>query len=132
MIDVHFSQFYFVSKNNILKKPQEINYMHAYTLWLVCHDRLEECDERYIDELLKIQYLKKEDGEIKPNILILDNYKPLNSSNEKIKELEREIVELIKQTKLFERGYVVDQALEDGWLKYDENTINTVGAYIYK
>ena len=106
--------------------------MHAYTLWLVCHDRLEECDERYIDELLKIQYLKKEDEEIKPNILILDNYKPLNSSNEKIKELEREIVELIKQTKLFERGYVVDQALEDGWLKYDETTINTVGAYIFK
>ena len=132
MLDVHFSQFYFVSKNNILKKPQEINYMHAYTLWLVCNDSLEECDERYIDDLLKIQYLKKEDEEIKPNILILDNYKPLNSSNKKIKELEKEIVELIKQTKLFERGYVVDQALEDGWLKYDEATINTVGAYIYK
>ena len=132
MLDVHFSQFYFVSKNNIFKKPQEINYMHAYTLWLVCNDRLEECDERYIDELLKIQYLKKEDEEIRPNILILENYKPLYSSNEKIKELEREIVELIKQTKLFERGYVVDQALEDGWLKYDKTTINTIGAYIYK
>ena len=30
------------------------------------------------------------------------------------------------------RGYIIDQAINLGWLKFDENTINTVGAYIYK
>ncbi len=132
IVDMNFSQFYFVMENINLKKPQTINYMHAYTLWLVCNDRLVECDKRYIEELLMIGYLKKENGEIKPNILILHNYNPLNSSNEKINQLQKEIVELIKQTTLFERGYIVDDALENGWLKKDETTINTVGSYIYK
>ncbi|MBQ9121091.1 MAG: RNA polymerase sigma factor [Clostridia bacterium] len=30
-----------------------------------------------------------------------------------------------------DRGFVLDQALEDGWLKYDENTSPVVGAYLY-
>ena len=32
----------------------------------------------------------------------------------------------------FERGYVLEQALCDGWLHYDENTSPVIGAYIYK
>lgn len=39
---------------------------------------------------------------------------------------------LFKQCSSIERGYIIDQALEDGWLKFDENTINTVGDFIYK
>ena len=130
--DVNFSHFYFVSKNIDIKKTKDISYMAAYTLWLVCNDKLNECDKRYIDELLSIGYLKKENGEIKPNILILNKYNPLNTSNTKIIELQKEIVELLKKTKFFERGYIIDDAIENGWLKYDENTINTIGAYIYK
>ncbi len=130
--DVNFSQFYFVSKNIDIKKTKDISYMAAYTLWLVCNDKLNECDKRYIDELLSIGYLKKENEEIKPNILILNKYNPLNTSNTKIIELNKEIVELLKKTKFFERGYIIDDAIENGWLKYDENTTNTIGAYIYK
>lgn len=130
--DVNFSQFYFVSKNIDIKKPKDISYMAAYTLWLVCNDKYNECDKRYIDELLSIGYLKIGNEEIKPNILILNKYNPLNTSNTKIIELNKEIVELLKKTKFFERGYIIDDAIENGWLKYDENTINTVGAYIYK
>ena len=76
--------------------------------------------------------MKKENEEIKPNILILNKYNPLNTSNTKIIELQKEIVELLKKIKFFERGYIIDDAIENGWLKYDENTINTVGAFIYK
>ena len=46
--------------------------------------------------------------------------------------MKNEILELLKQSSSIERGYIIDQALKDGWLKYDDNTINTVGAYIYK
>ncbi|MDD4774786.1 MAG: RNA polymerase sigma factor, partial [Eubacteriales bacterium] len=31
----------------------------------------------------------------------------------------------------FERGYVLEQALRDGWIKYDETTSNVIGAYLY-
>ncbi|MBO5111470.1 MAG: RNA polymerase sigma factor [Clostridia bacterium] len=30
-----------------------------------------------------------------------------------------------------DRGFILDQALADGWLKYDENTSPVVGAYLY-
>lgn len=45
--------------------------------------------------------------------------------------LKNEIVELLKKCSDINRGYIVDQALEDGWLKFDEDTINTIGAFIY-
>ena len=32
---------------------------------------------------------------------------------------------------IFGRTYILDQALNNGWLKYDENTSKAVGAYIY-
>ena len=30
----------------------------------------------------------------------------------------------------FDRKYIFNHALKSGWLKYDENTSNTVGAYL--
>jgi len=33
---------------------------------------------------------------------------------------------------VFNRGYVFEQAIEEGWLKYDESTPKSVGAYIVK
>ena len=82
----------------------------------------------------KYGYLKEESGKLIPNIVIvtkgngnkeLDNY-------EKLLKLRDEIVLLMGKAKDISRGYIIDQALELGWLKFDENTINTVGAYIYK
>jgi len=66
---------------------------------------------------------EKENEEIKPNILILNKYNPLNTSNTKIIELNKEIVELLKKTKFFERGYIIDDAIENGWLKYEKTLI---------
>ena len=50
---------------------------------------------------------------------------------EKLAALREEICHLFDQAPKIERGYVVEQALEDGWLVYGEDTIATVGAYIY-
>ena len=44
---------------------------------------------------------------------------------------KNEIFALFNQAPSIERGYVVEQAILNGWLKYDDDTINTIGAYIY-
>ena len=31
---------------------------------------------------------------------------------------------------VFNRGYVFEQAIADGWLRYDESTPKSVGAYV--
>lgn len=57
----------------------------------------------------------------------------VNRNGIRIKNIRNadEIGVLIAQASSVSRGYVVEQALEDGWLRYDEHTINTVGAFIY-
>lgn len=32
---------------------------------------------------------------------------------------------------VFERSYIFDQALKNGWLKYDNDTSKVIGAYLY-
>ena len=132
--DIEFGQFKFHLKDIGTKTPEYLTWAEAYTLWLVCSGRIEECETGYLDKLLAYGYLKKSNGEITPNIVILNrNAKKLyhKTLTEKLSALRNEIYDLFGQAPHIERGYVVEQALADGWLKYDKDTVNTVGAYIY-
>lgn len=133
--DISFGQFKFYVYNIYDKTPEQINYKDAYTLWLAVNGKLNECERGYVDQLLQYGYLKEHKGLIQPNVVVFDNTSDSKCSDEvtfKMTNLKNEIIELLKQTSSISRGYIIDQALEDGWLKYDENTINTIGAYIYK
>ena len=131
--DVDFGQFKFYYKDIYDKTPVHLSWTEAYTLWLVCSGRIEACDQSYLKKLLDYGYLKKDDSII-PNVVIFDRNaeKPYNEQlTEKLTSLRDDIYSLFKQAPDIERGYIVEQAILDGWLKYDDNTINTIGAYIY-
>lgn len=131
-IDIHYGQYKFYAKDLYNKTPELINYNDAYTLWLVCNGKINECEKGYIDQLIQYGYLKKDNNVIKPNVLIFNKCKSIYKNNEILTNLKNEIIELLKECSGIKRGYIVDQALEDGWLKFDDDTINTVGAFIYK
>ncbi len=131
-LDIHYGQYKFYVKDLYNKTPENINYNDAYTLWLVCNGKIDECEKGYINQLINYGYLKNDNDVVIPNVLILNKRKSFNKNNEILTNLKEEIITLLKECSDINRGYIVDQALEDGWLKYDENTINTVGAYIYK
>ena len=131
--DIDFGQFKFMFKNIHEKTPAHLNWTEAYTLWLVCSGRTEACEKSYLEKLLEYGYLKKDDA-ILPNVVIFDRNaeKTYNEQlTEKLTSLRDDIYILFKQAPDIERGYIVEQAILDGWLKYDDNTINTIGAYIY-
>ena len=131
--DIDFGQFKFMFKNIHEKTPTHLNWMEAYTLWLVCSGRTEACEKAYLEKLLEYGYLKK-DGAIIPNVVIFDRNaeKTYNEQlTQKLTSLKNDIYSLFKQAPDIERGYIVEQAILDGWLKYDDNTIQTIGAYIY-
>ena len=131
--DIDFGQFKFIYNNIYEKTPEHLSWMEAYTLWLVCSGRIEACEKSYLEKMLEYGYLKKE-GSIIPNVVIFDRNaeEPHNEElSQKLTSLKNEIFALFNQAPDIERGYVVEQAILDGWLKYDENTINTIGAYIY-
>ena len=131
-MDIHFGQYKFYAKDLYNKTPFLINYNDAYTLWLVCNGKINECEKGYIDQLIQYGYLKKDNNVIKPNVLIFNKCISIDKNNEILTNLKNEIIELLKECSGINRGYVVDQALEDGWLEFDDDTINTVGAFIYK
>ena len=83
-------------------------------------------------KLIHYGYLKNDNGVVKPNVLIFNKGKSIDKNNEILTNLKNEIIELLKECSGINRGYIVDQALEDGWLEFDDDTINTVGAFIYK
>ncbi len=133
-IMVEFGQFKFNYKTIGQLTPEHISYQEAYNLWLVCSGKSEECERGYVDKLLEYGYLKTVDGVLTPNVLILDRdakARGTAETTEKLSALKQEIFELFAKAPAIKRGYVVEQALSDGWLKYDENTDKTVGAYIY-
>ena len=81
-------------------------------------------------------YLKKHDsGEIVPNVVVFDHQveTPYNAAlTEKLTALKNDIVHLIRHAPSISRGYVVEQAIADGWLIYSDDLIPTAGAYIYR
>ncbi len=133
-IDIDFGQFKFFYENIQAKTPEHLTYMEAYTLWLVCAGRIEECDKAYIEALIGYGYLKREDTKILPNILIFNRNaeEPNNDAlKAKLTSLCDEIYGLLSQAPGIGRGFVVEQALKNGWIKYDNDTVKTIGAYIY-
>lgn len=132
-MDIDFGQFKFFYRNIYKNTPEHLNWMEAYTLWLVCSGRVEACEKDYLEKLIEYGYLKKKEG-IVPNIVIFDRNaeKPCDEKlTVKLTQLRDDIYSLFSQAPDIQRGYVVEQAVEDGWLKYDENTVNSIGAYIY-
>lgn len=132
--DIHFGQFKFYQKDLRSGTPEHLTWTEAYTLWLVCSGRTDACESGYLEKILEYGYLKKEDGKIQPNVVIFDGgaEKERNETlNEKLSVLKNEICDLFCRAPHIERGYVVEQALTDGWLKYNDSIIRTVGAFIY-
>ena len=78
--------------------------------------------------MLEYGYLKKENGVVLPNVVVIENDKILT---DKLITMRDDIYDLILQAPDIERGYIVEQALENGWLTYNEDMPKTIGAYIY-
>ncbi len=131
--DVDFGQFKFHYKNIQALTPEHLTYQEAYALWLVCSGSAEKADKACVERLIKYGYIKEKDGAISPNLVVFD--REAKSNNEavtaKLSALNDEILELMALAPNIERGYVVEQAIQDGWLKYDENTVKTIGSFIY-
>ena len=133
--DIDFGQFKFRYRDLFDQTPMNLNWKEAYNLWLVCTGQSDQAEQFYVDNLLEYGYLKMENETVLPNLVIFDRDKenPYNVElTAKLAALRDEIYALFAEAPGMERGYVVEQALKNGWLTYDENTIKSVGAYIYK
>ena len=133
--DVDFGQYKFGYRCLCDLTPMHLSWQETYNLWLVCTDQIDQAEQFYLDKLLEYGYLKVENGTVLPNLVIFD--RAAEGSDDpnlktKLAALRDEIYDLFAEAPGMERGYVVEQALQNGWLTYDENSIKSVGAFIYK
>ena len=126
--NIEFGQCKFFYKNIQEKTPIHLSWNEVYTLWLVCNGKTDECEQGYLEKMLEYGYLKKENGVVLPNVVVIENDKILT---DKLITMRDDIYDLILQAPDIERGYIVEQALENGWLIYNEDMPKTIGAYIY-
>ncbi|MBQ8747882.1 MAG: sigma-70 family RNA polymerase sigma factor [Clostridia bacterium] len=131
---INFGQYKFFYNNIHTKTPIFLTWHEAYTLWLVCTENTETCEKNYLEKMLEYGYIKQENAEILPNVLIIDaNAKETYSEavRAELRSLRDEIADLLAKAPNTMRGYIVEQAIADGWLKDDEATPATIGAYMY-
>jgi hypothetical protein len=129
-----FGQFKLFYKNIQTRTPDHLTWVEAYTLWLVCTGRIEACEKAYTEKLMEYGYLEKDGDAVIPQVVIFDrNAKKLlgKTQAETLAKLKEEIFEIFREDPGIERGYVVEQAIHNGWLKYGDDTIGTIGAYMY-
>ena len=97
--------------------------------------------EKNIEELKeKIEKLESEKSALekvnadlaKVNSELIEKAKADEKAAAEITKLENEICELFKKSSSLSRGYVVEQAMNNGWITLDENTPAAAGAYIYR
>ena len=132
---VEFGQFKFDYCKLYAQTPEYLVWKETYNLWLICMGQSDQAEPFYVDKLLEYGYLKMENGIVLPNLVIFDRDAEGTDNAElktKLTSLCGEIYELFAEAPAIGRGYVVEQALQNGWLTYDENTIKSVGAFIYK
>ncbi|MBQ3231271.1 MAG: sigma-70 family RNA polymerase sigma factor [Clostridia bacterium] len=124
---INFGQYKFYYKNIQAKSPEHLSWNEGHTLWLVCNGKIEECNREYLNKLLEYGYLKLEKGTFSPNVVVIESDETLTAE---LDAMADEIYDLITQAPDIERGYIVEQALENGWLTYNDDMIDTIGAYI--
>ena len=132
--NIAFWQYKFFYKQLFEQTPMYLNESEAFNLWLFCSGKQNECEQKHVDKLLEYGYIKRVNGVLTPNVVIFDqNAKACENVEltETLRRLIQEISALFAKAPAIERGYVLEQAIENGWLTYDENTDRTVGAYIY-
>lgn len=67
--EIDFRQFKFYAGKFYKKTPEYLTYAEAYTLWLMCTGRKEDCEDGYVRKLLEYGYLKTSNGVVEPNVV---------------------------------------------------------------
>ena len=100
---------------SIVVLPKDKNDLFAADLTEVERQTLNDCSSRIEDLISDIRE--------KAEAIIRRDMPP------KVLENPRQFADIMGSS-VFRRGYVFEQAIADGWLKYDESTPKSVGAYI--
>jgi len=127
--DYGFRQYKFFYQNHQTKTPEFLSGVEAEVLQRICKGAGDACPNETVNRLCDYGYLVKINGKLQPNIVII-HHQTRKQADPVLSGLRQEILELFRQAPSITRGYIVEQALRDGWIRYDQSTDKTIGACI--
>ena len=131
---LHFNvwQYKFFKYHLASNTPEFLSFGDAKALGKIYEGKINECRKENIDNLLEYEHIKEVNGNYILNMVVFKEI-PFNlicNADNNLKSLVNDIYSLLKKAPSIERGYILDQALEAGWLHYDKNTPKNVGAFM--
>lgn len=104
--DINFNQFKFMHGNMYTQTPEYLSHEEGYALKLVAEGKWQECDNPTLMKLVDYGYVRVEENEYVPNILVFEGYGSDKYWNALSKNEQAEIDKLSEQLKeLFEEVF---------------------------
>ncbi len=104
--DINFNQFKFMHGNIYPQTPEYLSHEEGYALKLVAEGKWQECDKPTLVKLVDYGYVRAEENEYVPNILIFESYGSDKYWNALSKNVQAEIDKLSERLKeLFEEVF---------------------------
>lgn len=129
---VPFWQYKFQWQNLWNNTPTFLTELEAQTLWDAVTGHADKCDPAMLERLISYGYFRRDGDRLTPLFVRLDPDAAETYGADvaaKLHTLAQKAREMFRENPKLKRGYVLEEAIARGWLRYD-GTLPCVGAYL--
>ena len=129
---IQFWQYKFQWQNLWNNTPTFLTVLEAQTLRDAATGHADKCDPATLARLISYGYLRRDGDRLTPLFVRLDPDAAETYGADvagKLHTLAQKAREMFRENPKLSRGYVIDEAIARGWLRYD-GTLPCVGAYL--
>lgn len=129
---VPFWQYKFQWQNLWNNTPTFLTELEAQTLWDAATGHADKCDPAMLERLISYGYFRRDGNRLVPLFVRIDPDAVETYGAdvaEKLHTLAQTAREMFRENPKLKRGYVIEEAIARGWLRYD-GTLPSVGAYL--
>ena len=129
---VPFWQYKFQWQNLWNNTPTFLTELEAQTLWDAATGHADKCDPATLARLISYGYFRRDGDRLTPLFVRLDPDAAETYGADvagKLHTLAQKAREMFRENPKLKRGYVLEEAIARGWLRYD-GSLPSVGAYL--
>lgn len=141
--DLDWGQYKFHQFESNQCTPEHLTYQEVLTIRKIALGMEEECDQIILDKVTAYGYLRKNETGYMPTICVFAkarsqieglfakvDLEQVVRLREQSVQIFRELHDVTNSVDFSIRGYILEQALKGGWVKYNEDTPKIIGSYL--
>lgn len=141
--DLDWGQYKFRQFESNQCTPEHLTYQEVLTIRKIALGMEEECDQIILDKVTAYGYLRKNETGYMPTICVFAkarsqieglfakvDLEQVVRLREQSVQIFQELHDVTNSVDFSIRGYILEQALKGGWVKYNEDTPKIIGSYL--